>query len=110
MWAIRDPMGPMLKGITYRVRPRIEPLKRPFNVAASLGGRPSCCWAGIDLVARADEGPVLHSRHVAWVRAAEEAVGTLFRIEPEEGAGLTISSVSWSYSACDPSHQYTRSG
>src|SRR5205085_4956085 len=29
---IRDPSGPMQNGTTYIVRPRMQPLKRPFNV------------------------------------------------------------------------------
>ena len=28
---IGEPTGPMLKGSTYIVRPRMEPLKRPFS-------------------------------------------------------------------------------
>src|SRR5512138_1060130 len=39
MYAIGEPSGPMLKGITYSVRPCIEPWKRLRRVAfISLGG------------------------------------------------------------------------
>src|SRR6266568_2850605 len=38
MWAIGEPSGPMLHGITYIVRPRIQPLNRPPSVSfISLG-------------------------------------------------------------------------
>src|SRR5690349_1788387 len=38
MWEIDEPSGPMQKGITYMVRPRIEPSSRRFMVAfMSLG-------------------------------------------------------------------------
>src|SRR5471030_2979503 len=33
MCAMGDPSGPMLKGTTYRVRPRMHPLNRPARVA-----------------------------------------------------------------------------
>ena len=32
MWAIEDPSGPMEKGTTYMVRPRIDPRKSSVNV------------------------------------------------------------------------------
>ena len=50
--------------------------------------RPIVGGAGVDLVARADEGPFLDPRHIGRVRAREIGVGALFRIEPDERAGL----------------------
>ena len=32
MWAMGDPSGPMLKGHTYMVRPRMQPSNRPVSV------------------------------------------------------------------------------
>ncbi len=33
-----EPMGPMLKGTTYIVRPRMQPLNRPLSVARISAG------------------------------------------------------------------------
>ena len=38
MWAIGLPSGPMENGTTYKVRPRMEPLNKPFKVARILAG------------------------------------------------------------------------
>ena len=32
IWAMLDPNGPMLKGITYRVLPLMDPLNNPMRV------------------------------------------------------------------------------
>ena len=36
--AIREPSGPMENGITYMVRPRMQPSNRPFSVARISAG------------------------------------------------------------------------
>ena len=42
---IGEPTGPMLKGSTYIVRPRMQPLKQALQLAcASRTGLPSCWW------------------------------------------------------------------
>ena len=38
MWAIGEPSGPIEKGTTYMVRPRIEPLKRSDSVSRISAG------------------------------------------------------------------------
>ena len=38
MWAMGEPSGPMEKGTTYMVRPRIEPLKRSESVSRISAG------------------------------------------------------------------------
>jgi hypothetical protein len=39
IFEIGEPIGPMLNGITYIVRPRMQPSNRPFSVARiSAGG------------------------------------------------------------------------
>ena len=38
MCAICEPMGPMLKGTTYIVRPRMQPLNRPLSVERISAG------------------------------------------------------------------------
>ena len=38
MWAMGEPTGPMLNGITYRVRPFMQPEKSPFSFAFISAG------------------------------------------------------------------------
>ena len=38
MWAMGEPSGPMEKGTTYMVRPRIEPRKRSVSVSRISAG------------------------------------------------------------------------
>ncbi len=38
MWAIGEPSGPMEKGTTYIVRPRIEPAKRSESISRISAG------------------------------------------------------------------------
>jgi hypothetical protein len=38
IWAMGEPSGPMEKGTTYMVRPRIDPLKRSVKVARISSG------------------------------------------------------------------------
>src|SRR5437879_4231997 len=51
MWAIGDPNGPMEKGTTYMVRPRIEPRNRSVSVARIAAGSrqllvgPAASWS-----------------------------------------------------------------
>ena len=52
MWAIGEPSGPMENGMTYIVRPRMEPRKRPVSVSRiSRGVAPVVGRAGVVLVA-----------------------------------------------------------
>jgi hypothetical protein len=38
MWAIGEPSGPIEKGITYIVRPFMQPLNTPFSVSRMTAG------------------------------------------------------------------------
>ena len=66
--------------------------------------------AGIVLGDAADVGAVLDAGHVDRVGPGQVAVGTLLLVELAEGARLTSRSHSSSYSSCEPSHQWIRSG
>ena len=70
MWAIRLPSGPIEKGTTYMVRPRIEPRKSPVRVSRISAGAPVVVRPGVFLALQADEGPILDARHVARVERA----------------------------------------
>ena len=106
MWAIGEPTGPMLNGITYIVRPRITPSN--FGVSDGLhlvGGHPVVGRAGVVLVHRADVGAVLDAGDVARMAAGEEGIGPQLFVQLDERAAATISAQSRSYSSCEPSHQ-----
>ena len=80
MWAMGEPSGPMLNGITYIVRPRMQPSNRPCSVALHLRRLdPVVVGAGVVLLLTADEGAVFHARHIRGVGAREEAVRALLR-------------------------------
>jgi hypothetical protein len=63
--AMGEPNGPMLNGITYSVRPLMQPLKMRFEGGAHffrscpIVGRASFVFGG-----RADEGPLFNTGHV----------------------------------------------
>ena len=81
-WAISEPSGPMLKGITYIVRPAMQPSKSPCRMPfISAGFHPVVGGTGVVLALRADERAVLDPGDVARVGAGEEAVGTQFLVE-----------------------------
>jgi hypothetical protein len=79
--------GPMLKGTTYRVRPRMQPLKRPFSYGLHLlgfhpvVGRPRLHLARQQMKVRSSD-----AGHVAGIGAREVAVGPLFGFSLTEGA------------------------
>ena len=57
--------------------------------AAHLGWRhPVVGRAGLLFAGRADEGAVLHARHIAWVRAGVKTVGAFVVVQALEGAGV----------------------
>ena len=68
---IGEPIGPMLNGSTYIVRPRMQPLNSSFSLRAHLERiYPVVGGAGGVLRERADEGAVLDARDVARRRSA----------------------------------------
>jgi hypothetical protein len=73
--AIGEPIGPMLNGITYIVRPRMRAVEEPVQRAAHLVRvGPVVRGAGVVLGAAADERAVLDAGDVARVGAGEERV------------------------------------
>ena len=66
--AIGEPIGPMLNGSTYIVRPRMQPSNSSLQLAPHFVGiDPVVGRAGVVLRQRADERAVLDARHVARV-------------------------------------------
>src|SRR3954452_12210589 len=111
MWAMGEPIGPMLNGTTYIVRPRIDPSKRPRRVSfISLG------WTQL-LVGPASFLFRLHINVRSSTRAtslgfdlARKLLGRRAWFKRMKVPGCTICSHRASYSSCEPSHQCTRSG
>ena len=75
--------GPMQYGMTYMVRPRMQPAYSSVMIAFMSAGAIQLFVAPASaLVDRADERAVLHPGHVARVRGAPERVRLLRRVEP----------------------------
>ena len=86
---IGEPIGPMLNGSTYIVRPRMQPSNSPSSVLRiSNGSTQLLVGPGGFLRERADEGAILDARDVARVAAGEEAAGPQLLVQPDEGAAL----------------------
>ena len=74
IWAIGEPSGPMLNGMTYIVRPRMQPSNRPCSVRfISAGSVQLLVGPASSFRAAADVGAVLDAGDVARVGAGEEA-------------------------------------
>ena len=98
----------MLKGMTYSVRPFMQPVKRPVSVAfISAGSAQLLVGPASSLVARADEGAVLDARHVGRVRADQVAVRALASSSFLAVPLATMSSTISPYSFSEPSHHRT---
>ena len=79
----------MLKGSTYMVRPRMEPLEELLELAAHHEGVfPVVGGAGVVLGERADEGAVFDAGDIVGGGARVEAAGPELLVEPGEGAGV----------------------
>ena len=89
MCAMGEPTGPMLNGITYRVRPFMQPAKSPSRVFfISAGSVQLLVGPGVLLLLGADEGPILDARDVGGVGPDEEAVRPLALAQLTGGAAL----------------------
>ena len=76
IWAIGEPTGPMLNGMTYIVRPFMQPSN--FGVSSGLhlvGVHPVVGRTGIVLLHRADVGAVFDAGDVARMAAGEKGIG-----------------------------------
>src|SRR3990172_494174 len=111
MCAMGDPTGPMLNGITYIVRPRIEPSNLGVRVAFILSGAiqllvgpASSCFTEQMYVRSSTRATSL-----GWLRARNE-FGRNCGLSRINVPAATISAHNRSYSSCEPLHQYTWSG
>ena len=79
----------MQNGMTYMVRPRMQPrYSSVMSCFISAGAIQLLVGPGVGLVDRADEGALLDPGHVGRVGARPEGVGPLLRVEPDQGAGV----------------------
>ena len=106
-----DPSGPIENGITYIVRPRMQPSKRPRIVARISAGATQL------LVGPASSLDSLQMKVRSSTRAtslgsdsARKLFGRLAGLSRFSVPAATISPHRRSYSSCEPSHQTTRSG
>ena len=88
MWAIGEPTGPMLKGITYIVRPFIEPSNFGVRMAFILSGAiqllvgPASSLFFEQMYVRSST----RATSLGWLRARKQ-FGPQLRVEPDERAG-----------------------
>jgi len=111
MCALGEPSGPMLKGMTYSVRPRMQPSNKPRSVARiSRGGTqlfvgPASALLALQMKVRSSTRATSpgseRARKLPGRRAGSSRVKVPDATSPAHSA---------SYSACEPSHQWTRSG
>src|SRR5258706_6047848 len=101
----------MLKGTTYIVRPRIEPLKRPLSVARICAGSTQL------LVGPASSCDLEQMKVRSSTRATSDGsdqaryeLGRNFSFSFLNVPAPTSSAHRRSYSASEPSHQWIRSG
>ena len=112
MYESCEPSGPMLKGTTYIVRPRIAAGEEPVQLRAHLGGvHPVVRGPGVGLALGADEGAVLDPGDVARVgRGPVRARPLGVRSSSVNVPASTSCLQSSSYSSSEPSNQWTPSG
>ena len=88
MCAMWLPSGPIEKGTTYMVRPRMQPPKRPLQRHPHLRGRhPVVGRPRVLLPFAADERAVLDARDVGGIRQREIAVRAPGRIQSLQRSG-----------------------
>src|SRR5262249_9798831 len=108
---IGDPIGPILKGSTYMVRPRIEPLNSSFSLRRMTYGF-SQLFVGPALSLEREQMKVRSSTRATSLASerARKHPGHNFSLSLVKVPLLTISRQSLSYSACEPSTQWMESG
>src|SRR5919109_2235908 len=111
IWAIGEPSGPMLKGTTYMVWPRMEPRKRSVSVSRiSLGSRQ--LLVGPASSSRSEQMNVRSSTR-ATSPGSERARYELGRLASDNRVNVPASTsccARASYSSAEPSHQWIESG
>ena len=103
---IGEPTGPIENGMTYIVRPRIEPLNRPVSVARmSLGSRQ--LLVGPASSSFSEQMKVRSSTRATsdGSERARKLSGRSFALRRMKVPPSTSSRQSRSYSAWEPSHQ-----
>ena len=111
MCAIGEPIGPIEKGITYIVRPRMQPSNRPRSVARIFAGSsqlfvgPASSFVFAQMKVRAST----RATSLGWERARNEC-GRFAGFRRTNVPASTNPSHSASYSSSDPSHQWTDAG
>ena len=110
-WEMREPSGPMEYGMTYMVRPRIDPANRPFKVARiSLGS--AQLFVGPASTSRCEQMKVLCSTRATSLGSlrARNEFGRRSGFSLMRVPASTSSPVSRSHSWVDPSHHSMLSG
>ena len=101
-----EPTGPIEKGMTYIVRPFIEPGENLAGPAiAFLGRHPIVRRPGVFAELAANVGQVLGPGHVVRGGAMVEAAGILLLIQQDQlagGDGLLRETLSFLFRAVDP--------
>jgi hypothetical protein len=77
MWDFGEPIGPMLNGTTYIVRPRMHPSNSSRNLPRISSGA----------ILRANECAIFHARDVGWIGPRQVAVRPFRFVQFDEGAG-----------------------
>ena len=109
--AIGEPSGPIEirhhvhRAALHRAAEELAELLAHLGRVAPVVGR-----ARVRLLLGADERAVLDAGHVVRVGAGQERVRPTSSSSLSNTPASTISSQSWSYSSCDPSHQWIESG
>ena len=90
MWAMGEPSGPMLKGMTYMVRPRMQPVEQAAQAFAfiSLGCTQLLVGPASSLLRLQMKVRSSTRATSLGIGAGQEAVGALLRVEADEGARL----------------------
>src|SRR5712692_4298159 len=101
----------MLKGITYSVRPRIQPLNRPVSVSFISLGLIQLLVGPASVLLR-EQMKVRSSTRATSLGSerARKLLGRFSGLSRMKVPDVTICSHRRSYSSCEPSHQWTRSG
>jgi hypothetical protein len=86
-FAIGEPIGPIEKGNTYMVRPRMHPSNSRFKVGAHFARvHPVIGRSRVVLSRRADEGAIFHARYIRRMRASEIAPRAQLLVQTQQRA------------------------
>ena len=111
MCAMGEPSGPIEKGTTYMVRPRMQPVNNGFNVARIAAGAIQL-FVGPAFSCFSEQMKVRSSTRATSV-GSDQAKKLLGRLAGFSRLKTPASTSCWlkrSYSAWEPSHQWMASG